>query len=237
MRFALAFAGLVTTATSLTAQPAESDYSVKQTRRLMYDYAKCVVGRREAIASQAILANVDNGTIMKSYPKLIDGDCLVRETHAYSKMSFKGDLYRYALADALVNRELANVPLPDFGNVPPLAQRPVADEPTPIATDSSKADRRKYDDAIHSYDQDRAFRAISVYGECVVRMDPAGAKSLLLSGPETPAEASSFAAIRPALEQCLPEGETLTFGKVVLRGSIAVSYYRLAKAALARPAG
>ena len=75
MRFTLLFAGIASAASGLAAQPDTSDYSPKETRRLMFDYAKCVVGRREALASQAILANVDNGAIMKSYPKLIDGAC------------------------------------------------------------------------------------------------------------------------------------------------------------------
>jgi hypothetical protein len=237
MRYTLLFAGIASAASGLAAQPDTSDYTPKETRRLMFDYAKCVVGRREAMASQAILANVDNGAIMKSYPKLIDGACLVRETHADSKMSFKGDLYRYALADALVNRQLANVPAPNLANAPPLPQRAISDEPKPPAANSSKSEQRKYEAALRNYEQEQGFRALTAYGECIVRTDTAGARTLLLTAPETPAEAAGFTAIHPALEQCLPEGETLAFGKVVLRGSIAVNYYRLAKAVAAHPVG
>ena len=209
MRSALAFTTVVAVASGSTAQPDASDYSIKETRRLIYDYAKCVVDRRPTLASQAILSNVDNGTILKSYPKLIDGECLVRNTHANSKMSFKGDLYRYALADALVNRELAKAPVPDLANIPPLAQRPVPDQPEPLAPNSRKAERRAYEAALRDYEQARAFRALTAYGECVVRTDTAGSRALLLSAPETPAETASFAAVHPALEQCLPEGQTL----------------------------
>ena len=79
----------------------------------------------------------------------------------------------------------------------------------------------------------QGFSYLSRYGECVVRADPAGSRALLAAKPETPEEASRFAALRLALATCLPEGHTLEFGKLALRGTIAVNYYRLAKAAAA----
>lgn len=48
--------------------------------------------------------------------------------------------------------------------------------------------------------------------------------------PETAAEAGSFDALRPTVAQCLLKGRTLAFGKLVLRGTIALNYYRLAHA-------
>jgi hypothetical protein len=212
--------------------PAQTEYSAKDTRRITYDYAKCVVGRHPATASEALLSNVDNGTIAQRYSALIDGECLVRYTHANSKMKFEGDLYRYALADALVSREFAAAPVPNFSDLPPLAYRPLPDEPAPITPNSSKSAKRRYEQAMKDIEQARAFRALSEFGECVVRSSPAAAKALLLTEPETAAEASGFNALRTSLGLCLPEGRTLAFGKLVLRGTIAVSYYRLAHAAV-----
>jgi hypothetical protein len=214
---------------------AQNDYSLKETRRIAYDYAKCVVGRHPAAASEALLSNVDNGTITKRYGALIDGECLVRNTHASAKMKFTGDLYRYALADALVSREFASGPVPDFSAVPPLVHRPVPDDPSPLGPRSSKADKRRYEDAVKQLEEAKAFRALSEFGECVVRSSPGASRALLLTQPETPPEAAGFDAIRPALELCLPEGRTLSFGKLVLRGTIAVNYYRLAHATGANP--
>ena len=232
MRFLLiaaALSGLAAPASS-TASP-QSDYSIKETRRLAYDYAKCVVGHDSAAASEALLSDASNEEILTRYKGLIDGACLVRSTHAGAKMSFPGDLYRYALADALVSRELASSPVPDLSNVPALERRALPEKPAPLSANASKADRRRYEKELKDYGEAEAFRTLGALGECTVRLDAAGAKALLLTAPETAAEASSFGALGPTLAQCLPEGTRLELGKLALRGTIAVNYYRLAHAA------
>lgn len=229
MRFALGL-GVTTLSLSATLLAApESDYSLKDTRKLAYDYGKCVVGRHHAAASEAILRNISNREIMRNYAVLVDGLCLVRSTHSGAKMSFPGDLYRYALADALFAREVASAPVPDLSNVPPL-ERPARPEPAPLALNASKADRNRYQQAFKDFTEAEAFRALGAVGECVVRLNTAGAKALLLASPETNGETAAFNALRPTLAQCLPEGRTLTLGKLALRGTIAVNYYRLARA-------
>lgn len=231
MRWPLIVGALVavpTPADSVLAQ--HSDFSVKETRRLAYDYAKCVVGRHPATASAALLTNADNKTFMTEYGSLIDGDCLVREIHAGAKMSFPGDLYRYALADALVAREFASFPTPDLSNVPPLGRAPLPSEPTALPANASKTERRKFEQKLRDFNEAQAFRTLGVLGECVVRENTEAAKTLLATKPETAAEAASFDALRPTLAQCLPEGRTLSLGKLALRGTIAVNYYRLAHA-------
>lgn len=207
-----------------------SDYSIKQTRQLAYEYAKCVVARHQAAASEALLNNVDNQTMMERYRALIDGDCLVRSTHASAKMSFPGDLYRYALADALVARELPSTVMADLSKVPPLARGSAPEPPIPLPANASKADRKRYENALKSFTEAQSFRVLGEYGECIVRENPGAARTLLSTEPETAAEDSSFEALRLTFADCLPEGTTLTFGKVVLRGTIAENYYRLAHA-------
>lgn len=226
--FAVA-AAAIAYSTASAADP-DSDYSIKQTRRLAYDYAKCVVGRHHTAASEALLSNVDNHTILERYRELIDGDCLVRSTHASAKMSFPGDLYRYALADALVARELSTTTIPDFSKVPLLERGSPPEPPAALPANASKADMKRYQNALKSFGEAQTFRALAEYGECVVRQNPAGARALLTTEPETGAESNSFDALRVTLAECLPEGRTLTFGKVVLRGTIAENYYRLAHA-------
>lgn len=229
MRWLLfAAAGL---ASSAAAQ--QSDYSIKETRRLAYDYAKCVVERHAGAASEALLANINNREMMTQYGALIDGTCLVRQTHTGTKMSFPGDLYRYALADALVEREFGRSPPPSFDNVPALERMPLPEAPPPLPANASKAERRQYEKALKNYDEAHAFRTLGALGECVVRLNAAGARTLLLTAPETEPEGAAFDALRPALAQCLPAGATLSLGKLVLRGTIAVNYYRLAHAASA----
>jgi hypothetical protein len=205
-----------------------ADYPTKETRQIAYDYAKCVVSRHAGDASAAVLSDTDNRTLFKSYGALVDGDCLVRIMHVSAQMKFPADLYRYALADALFARELAAVPVIDPSDMPPLSRRPPPDALPPLATNSSKRDRSKYEDAVKGLDELKTFRALGELGECVVRTNPAAAKSLLLTKPETAAEANGFDTLRAALAECIPPGMKLTLGKLVLRGTIAVNYYRLA---------
>ena len=67
----------------------------------------------------------------------------------------------------------------------------------------------------------------------MVRVDPAAARALLLTMPESPEENARFAAMGTTFGSCLAEGETLKLGKLALRGTMAINYYRLAKAAQA----
>jgi hypothetical protein len=213
------------------AAPSDSDASTKETRAMMHAYAKCVVKRQGSKASHALLANVDNSTILRDYPMLVIGDCLARQVLTTTEMRFGGDLYRYALADALVNQELASRPVPDLNAVPPLAQREALEPPQQTAPNGKKLSKKKYEEAVESHNRSLAYAFLGSYGECVVRVDTAGAKALLLTAPDSPEESAGISALRPAFAQCLPEGQTLKFGKVTLRGSIAINYYRLAHAA------
>jgi hypothetical protein len=224
-------ASLVVAATSV-ASP--SDYSIRDTRRLVRDYARCVVGRHAVTASEALLRNVSNKVVLSQYGSLVDGACLVQNTHANAKMTFEGDLYRYALADALVTKELASSPVPDLSNVPKLERRALPDQPSPLPANATKTEKHRYEEALADFSEAETYRALDAFGECVVRMNTAGAKALLLTSPESAAENGAFAILRPTLPYCLPEGRTLTLGKLVLRGTVAVNYYRLAHAASAQ---
>lgn len=232
MKQAIAMALLMLAA---PAHALQSDYDYqfppKEVRSITYAYAKCVVAREPRKASEALLANVDNATLLQKYRSLIIGDCLVRQTHAESRMSFGGDLYRYALADALFSRELAAKPLPDLANVPPLDQRDPGPEPQPFDAKGRKLSQRRYDEVLKQHHQAVAFAFLGKYGECVVRLAPAESKALLLTVPDSAEETVRFNALRPALGTCMPEGHTIAFGRVALRGSVAINYYRLAHAA------
>ena len=226
------------------SEASPRDFSTKETRALMHGYARCVVGKRQAKASEALLRNVDNATLLRDYRSLIIGDCLISQKGIRSdvridsvKMSFEGDLYRYALADALVSKELAGAPAPDLSAVAKLDHRLPGPAPQRVSSKGKALSQKKYDALRKDYEENYAFSYLSAYGECVVRNAPAQARALLLTVPDSPEEKSSFDALQPALAECLPEGSTLRFGKTSLRGTIAINYYRLARAALGAPAG
>jgi hypothetical protein len=235
MRLAL----LTMTALALAASPLaaqrerKSDVPAKEARAMMHAYAKCIVGRQHAKASEALLANLDNRTILRKYPMLVAGECLRGPAFVTTKMSFSGDLYRYALADALVNKELAALPAPDLARVVRLQHREPGEEPRRELPGGKRMSEKKYQEALKGHREAVGFSYLSKYGECVVRSDPAGAKSLLLTAPDSEGETARFADIQRALGVCLGEGAKLSFGRVALRGTIATNYYRLAHAARA----
>lgn len=219
------------------AGSSDSDYSTKETRAVMHDYAKCVVRRQPAKASEAIAGNFDNIVLLRKYPTLMSPDCLGDATQDGVQMRFGGDLYRYALADALVSRELAGWTMPDLAAVPRLAHRDPGPAPSQVNAKGKPVGKRKYEADLAEHQKEATYAYLSRYGECAVRGDPAGAKALLLAGPDTPAETAAINALRPVLERCMIEGRTVRFGRVALRGSIAINYYRLAHAARAAANG
>lgn len=227
MRYLIAAALLA----SSSMAGAQSEFSTAETRALVHAYARCVIDGQAAKASEAILRNVDNSMILREYRRLIDPECLARQVKRTTEMRFGGDLYRYALADALVTREFAGQPVPNLEQVPRLSHREPGAAPTAIAPNGKRLSRRKYEAELKDYREDVGFAFLSKYGECVVRAGTAHSKALLMTTPDSASEAAAFRALQPVLGQCLAAGQTLEFGKVALRGTIAINYYRLAHAA------
>ncbi len=212
------------------AAAAQSDLSTKETRQLMRNYGACIVNRQQKRASEAILADVGNPELMQRYSRLVDGYCLPTRPGIRLQARFQGDQLQYALADALVKKELWNVPAPAFAAVPPLFHRDPGPEPSRLGPNGKPLSARRYEAAVAGHQAAQAFRFLSLFGECVARADPAASRALLLAEPGTPQEQAQFAALATPFGICMPEGRTLAFGKVALRGTIAINYYRLAKA-------
>ena len=71
---------------------------------------------------------------------------------------------------------------------------------------------------------------INRFGECIVRQNPQGAHALLVTGVLKPEENAAFSALKPTMGTCLAADSTVTLNKMMLRGSIAYNYVRLANA-------
>lgn len=228
--------GLMLLLAQTAATPsAPREFSVHDTRLMIDDYGRCVVRRKHDSVATAISRNLDNADLMKYYPELIDGRCmdgppLARKT----RVRFQGDEFRYALADALVRNDLASAPPPAVATIPPLDHR----DPTPPSRVDEKGravSDRYYQQALDAYQRDAAFSYASRLGECIVRANSSEARDLLATKPESPAETSSFVAMGDALTSCVDNGEKLSLNKLVLRGIVAVNYYRLVTAARGLP--
>ena len=225
----------IITAAVATGVESKPDIPADETRKVVHEYGECIVKHNQRRASAAILANADNAELMRKYGSLIDGKCLGRPSVAV-EARFKGDQYRYALADALVRKELASMAAPDLTGVPQLDHRDPGEPPAAVDKKGKPLKQKDYQEALERYRIAQGYTYLSRYGECVVRSNPGAARALLLTKPESADEKQQFNALANALSVCVPEGETMSFGKLALRGTVAVNYYRLAKAAQPAPA-
>lgn len=223
----LAVAAVAASVSADGKQPSPA--KIREARSVMHEYARCVVGRHGRKAEEAILANVNNRDIKDDYRELVDGLCL-QQVASYGQMSFKGDLYRYALAEALVDRDYAKEGPSSLADRAPLTHLPAPDPAalqTKLAAAKTGANRKA---AQESYDQAAAASWLSRFGECVVRQDPEGARKWLATKTSSPDEDAAIDVLRPAFAGCLDDG-SMKFNRTIMRGTVALNYFRLAKSA------
>jgi hypothetical protein len=203
-----------------------------EVRTLSAVYADCVLGykTRVGLAREYLINDLPSDTLNSGkYRRLIDGNCLVKvsRTQTGIQMTFPGELYRYALAGALIRIDFAQIQFDDFSKVAPLQHRPmpVLDEAS-LPKSKKKADQAKYE-----FELERVDGFLARYTECVVRRNPVESRKLLASEVASAEEKQTFGSMNDGLSRCMPEGSTVRFGRETLRGAIAVAYYRLADAA------
>lgn len=214
-------------AAAVAVSPAEPKLRLDESRRVMGDYADCIVRKNRKVAAEAVLQQANPRELLKQ-PRLVDGTCMPRHTGGRLKLEMKGPLLLYALADALVDSD-RSLDLSGLDAVSGLDHRPVdeawfaeqarkrtkADELAELAADQAKA---------------AADVAVSRFGECVVRRAPTDTLALLRTRQGSAEERAAFVSVVPALGRCLPAGQKVEFGKDVLRGALALNLYRLANA-------
>ncbi len=205
-------------------------------RKVAYAYAACVVRKHHQKASEAIVATASNHAITHQLSQIVDADCLGSAAGYGVDMRFPNDTYQYALADALVNAEFVSRGDTSFADRLPLAQPEIVTPEQEMTRLEKAKDARQRKEVQDSVVKQNALAWISRYGECVVRRDPVNARYWLLTPAETAEETSRIKAMQPAFGSCLGSG-TLRFTRTVIRGSVAVNYYRLAKATIVSDAG
>lgn len=231
MRIALSLAGItlvVVGSCSPLLAKSRADKAEEEIRKITYDYAKCVVRNKHDKAAEVILSNFDNAVISKKFSALIDSECMGKVAGAV-QVTFPADMYRYALADALVNMDFVTREEKDFSNRLPLAHPSmpsVTERDEALASTKSKSKRAEIE---KHYSNKVAVGWLSRFGECIVRRDPIASRYWLLTIPNTPEEISRIDALRPIFSECLGDG-TMKFNRITLRGTVALNYYRLAMA-------
>lgn len=215
---------------AILAMPVEAGNNVKEEarmRKLAFDYAACVVRSHHAKATEAILTASENQVIMKQFPQIIDGECLSAAGGDGIDMRFPHVTYRNALADALVNADFAGRGEESFANRLPLAQPAMMSGTQQAEALAKVKSARKREELQKEFGQQNALGWLSRFGECVVRNSPEASRYWLLTKPDIPEETSRIKALQPAFATCLGSG-TMKFTRVMMRGAVAINYYRLA---------
>lgn len=227
-------AAVVLTLAGPSAHADERPSDNVRSREISTAYGDCVVGRYPAEAADAVLNDLSNVAISDRYRRLNNVSCMSEaRTGRVEGLRFAGDSFRYMLAEGLVRLHYPSSGPADFSAVPALTRPPI--EPFDEAALLRMSTRRQ-EEARSAFRAKSGLRVMAMLGECVARRDPEGTRSLAQTQPASAEEAATLARIQPAIARCLPEGTTVRFNRAVVRGSLLVNYYRLARAVQPPPA-
>ncbi|MGB7656662.1 MAG: hypothetical protein WBL74_14405 [Novosphingobium sp.] len=229
---------LATLSTAASAQYEARSGSVAELRENTREYARCMVLYQHVEARNLVLSNTPNdrlerefGSIYTTKPlaKVMGCDRLViRDGHA---IILQPDLLRGSLAQELVIADLKVAEADNFATRAPLSHWQPGTMADYAAKRPLQAGPVRHITVEQAYAEELGRAWLSRYGECVVRGNSAASYGWITAKPGTEAEKAEITALQPVFASCLAQGETLTFGKAVLQGAVAINYYRLAMAA------
>lgn len=235
-----AFLGFAALAVVATAAPAASP-DPKAMRKALADYGKCIVKRepnktRDFVLGGGFISRRDQDESILLSAECMPGEELVRAglaarggTVSRARLRLPDVMIRWSIGQALFDRDQAKLTATDFAGVPALAY----EQPFPVRTtdrDGKPIPAERVAEQQRRFDEKAGDVALSRVGECVVRADAVKSRAVLLTPMDTPEELAALQAVAPALSNCLPQGQTLGFDRMSLRGTLAVAYYRLASA-------
>ena len=207
----------------------------KETRQIIAEFARCAIKKHRTDAVQLVLD--PSTTYDNNVKRVADPDCLTgtawRQSNG-SVMSLPPDIMMYALADALVNDELPRFDPSLIEGAAPLPRGLLEAVFTPKPDKHYSAKELKDLETARATAASReSFRA---FGECVVRSDPVRSHALLRTKATSAEEGSAIQSMMPSFGQCLEQGQEFQANRTMIRGAVALAYYRLAHAPRAAPA-
>lgn len=201
------------------------------TRDTIRHFAECVVKRQPKLASEFVLDRSALPIGNRYYP-LADGYCLgIQSAPYYDEIALKmgGDTMRFALAEALLQPEIARIDPANFASAAPLVLPALQEKNYQPETNRSYTPEE-----LKRLDEDRRRDLLTLveyrFGECVGRADPQGSRTFLQATAESDAEWVALQALVPALSSCVEKGAQFKLDRTVLRGALALAYYNLAHA-------
>jgi hypothetical protein len=236
MPLSLAAYFLSATLTATSQVSAQTEITVAQLSDpgTLEAFATCLVERHHADAATYVLGNYTEwprGPI-STRNKLKDTSCVpAQASHqdAGLLLQLSDSSMKAALAQVLVRTEF-----PTFDAAVILTAKPL---PTGTLVDQVFPPNGCRGCTAEHLAQFRAARAKFnagmaplIFGECAVRTDPANTHALLMTWPGSAEEKTAFGALAAALDSCVVQGAQFTATRSVMRGLIALGYYRVAHA-------
>ena len=197
--------------------------------KMVADFTRCVVRKHHAEAKSYVLSDLPRDELMED-PALYDRACF-RSFGSASGVTFIIDMYRNALAIALVQADFAREGPADFTDKARLAHPPApiwADAIKELgagASEKARAQRR------YRFTREAERADLARIGECIVRAQPAAARLWILTTPGSTDDASGARPIVSAFGPCSGQAAIVHyFNAELVRGAAAIGYYRLAYA-------
>jgi len=215
----------------------------EENRLYTNEYASCMVDINHKRAAEIILNDVSDLTFAAKYQDiLIDKplnevfECRQMHMRYQAEWLMNEDLLRFALAEALVRADLKSDKSTNFSDRAPLSHYQVETKDA-LAVRLRLTEKKQIPMLEKAFEQQLAMMWLAYYGECVVRRDPMKVRDWLFSKSGSAAEDQAIQNIAESLSACLTDGQKLNFKRNVLKGAMAVNYYRLAMAKPITPAG
>jgi len=149
---------------------------------------------------------------------------------AASLRKISGDTLKMALAEALVRRDLAQFDAALITTAQELPNAKLIDQLWKKPEECKNCKAEQLQQLTHARDVFTASLAPHLFSECVVRAEPAKSHDLLMTEPNSASERQAFDALAPALTKCAKPDQQFSVTRGVLRGFLALYYYRVANA-------
>lgn len=192
--------------------PLIADNTAKQREIVMKSFADCIVDNSRArnLALKFVTLDPQSEEAGKFGDKVTDPGCLpkVGQTKYASKLAFTPFLFRYELFGALYRRAYLDAP----GKA--LKDAPAKDYTKEFASGAVPT----------------TILSLRQFGDCVARIAPEESHNLVISDIYTAEENAAITAVLPKLQACMPPGQSVSFGRGILRGALAEGLYRLREA-------
>lgn len=225
---------LLANAAISVAQPIPPGVTAAQfsDRKVVEQFAGCVVQRHRLAAKTFVLNKLEDwrpsarsGLDAMRYENCVPASASPTDASLVRKLS--DDAFKVALAGALVREEFPAFDAALIATAKPTASGMVGNL---FPADCKKCNEKQKAELADARAKMANIMAPAIFGECAIRTDPRDAHSLIMAAAGSTEEASSFAALRLAFSDCLLQGGQFTATRSVLRGLLAISYYRLAHA-------